>query len=385
LRAAVAAVWAVIVCTFFVQAGNGLQTNLIGLRANSVFALAVIGPMMAAYYIGYSVAPLAGRAVIGRIGHVRAVVLCMLVAAAVVVLHPFAVSAPAWTVFRAVSGFALSLSYVAVESWINDRVGNALRGRVFSIYMFAQMAGMTLSQGLTSLGDARSVSLYAVAAVLFLLAVVPIVLSQASAPSGAPPKPLGLLTLFRLSPLGAGATVLAGLSWAAMFTFGPVYAARIGFGVTGVALFMGLAMAVGGALQVPLGWLSDIAGRRPVIGGMFGAGLAAGLFGILAQGETMNLIAAALAGGCVFPIYAVSAATVNDRVSQETRVAAAAGLVLLFGIGSFFGPLICGWAMAAVGLPGFFGVLTAAMGAGVALTLVSKAGVSSSGAKSGLG
>lgn len=369
MRAAIAAVWAVIVCTFFVQAGNGLQTDLISLRANSAFASAIIGLMMAAYYVGYSIAPLAGRAVIGRIGHVRAVLACMLVAALVIVAHPFAVTAPAWAAFRVISGFVLSLSYVAVESWINDRVGNVLRGRVFSIYMFAQMAGMTFAQVLVGFGDARHIGLYLAAAGLFVTAAVPIAMAHRAAPTGAPPEPLGVLKLFHIAPLGAGATVLAGLSWAIMFTFGPVYATRIGLSLSGVGLFMGLAMAAGGLLQVPLGWLSDIVGRRPVIGLMFVAGLAASLFGLYAQGSAMNFLAVALAGACIFPIYAVSAATVNDGISKETRVAAAAGLVLLFGIGSFFGPLLCGWAMSAIGLSGFFGLLAAAMGTGVAMTL----------------
>lgn len=369
MRAAIAAVWAVIVCTFFVQAGNGLQTDLISLRANSAFASGVIGAMMAAYYVGYSIAPLTGRAVIGRIGHVKAVIACMLVAALVIIAHPFAVSAPAWAAFRAISGFVLSLSYVSVESWINDRVGNVLRGRVFSIYMFAQMAGMTIAQVLVGFGDARHIGLYLLAAGLFVAAAVPIATAHRAAPTGAPPEPLGVLKLFHIAPLGAGATVLAGLSWAIMFTFGPIFASRVGLGPSGVGLFMGVAMAAGGILQVPLGWLSDVVGRRPVIGAMFAAGFAASLFGLMAQGYAMIFLAAALTGACVFPIYAVSAATVNDGISKETRVAAAAGLVLLFGIGSFFGPLLCGWAMTVIGLPGFFGLLAVAMGTGIAMTL----------------
>ncbi len=369
MRAAIAAVWAVIVCTFLVQAGSGLQTDLISLRADSVFASITIGLMMAAYYVGYSIAPLAGRAVIGRIGHVNAVVASMVVAALVIVVHPLVVTAPSWTAFRAISGFALSLSYVSVESWINDRVGNVLRGRIFSIYMFAQMAGMTVAQGIIGFGDARHIGLYLVAAGLFMTAAVPIVLARRAAPSGAPPEPLGVLKLFHVSPLGAGATVLAGLSWAIMSTFGPVYASRIGLRLSGVGLFMGLAMAAGGIMQVPLGWLSDVAGRRRVIGLMFVAGFAASLFGLTAHGHAMTFLAVALTGACVFPIYAVSAATLNDGISKQTRVAAAAGLVLLFGIGSFFGPLLCGWAMTAIGLSGFFGLLAVTMGTGIAMTL----------------
>lgn len=358
----------VIASVFFLQAGNGLQTDLIGIRADmEAFPAAVIGLMMAAYYAGYTLAPLAGRQAIGHLGHTRAIVLCAIAAGAVIAVHPLAVTAPAWTAFRFASGFVLSLAYVGYESWINDRVPNALRGRVFSLYLVAQMVAATLVQGLLNFGDARTAGPFLLAAVLFVLAAAPI--APARAPVGAPPKPLGIPKLFRLSPLGTGATALAGLSWAIVFTFGPIYARHVGFQVGGVGLFMGLAMAAGAALQLPLGWLSDIVGRRPVLALMFGGGLLAALFGIWAgdHGRTANLVAIALAGGFTFPIYAVAVAHVNDSIAPDTRVAAAAGLVLLFGLGSLFGPLLTGWAMTAAGTAGFFALIAAAMAAGAAL------------------
>ncbi len=370
MRAAIAAVWAVVLSTFFLQTGNGLQTDLISVRADlEAFPAGVIGLMMAAYYVGYSLAPLAGRAVIGLGGHVRTIVFCAIAAAAVISLHPFAVTPPAWAAFRFVSGFLLSLAYVGYESWINDRVPNALRGRVFGIYMFAQMAAMTAAQGLFRLGDAVSILPFLLAAGLFVLAAVPVAAAHRAAPAAAPPAPLGLLTLFRLSPLGAGATVLAGLSWAIVFTFGPIYARHMGFDAAGVALFMGVAMVAGATLQLPLGWLSDVIGRRPVILLVFTAGLLASLFGIWAEGAIAGLVAIALAGGFVFPLYAIAVAHVNDGIAAETRVAAAAGLVLLFGIGSIFGPLLCGWTMGAMGNAGFYALLSAATAAGVVLAL----------------
>jgi hypothetical protein len=48
------------------------------------------------------------------------------------------------------------------------------------------------------------------------------------------------------------------------------------------------------------------------------------------------------------------------------RVAAAAGLVLLFGLGSIAGPLAVGSAITALGAGGFFVVLAAVMGLSVA-------------------
>jgi MFS family permease len=371
LRTALAAVWAVIVCITLLQAGNGLQTNLISLGADKAFAAGVTGLCMAAYYVGYCLAPFCGRAVIGRIGHSGCVAGCMLAAAAAAAIQPYWLSAAAWTGLRLVSGFALSLAYVSVESWINASVPNRLRGRVFSLYMFAQMAGLTAAQGLLGLGGAGA-GPFLLAGALFLASAVPVTAAHRSAPSGTPPQPLGIVPLFRLSPLGAGATMVAGLSWAVLFTFGPIYARRLGFDLGGVGLFMGLAMAAGAALQIPFGWLSDAIGRRPVIAVMFGGGMLAGVLGTFGHGPLAALAAMTLAGGFSFPIYAVAVSHANDSIAAGTRVAAAAGLVLLFGLGSVFGPLFAGWSFAVIGTSAFFALFAAVMAAGVALAVVSK-------------
>jgi MFS family permease len=369
LRTAIAAVWAVIVCSFFIQAANALQTDLISLKADGVFRAGIIGLLMASYYAGYVVAPFLGRVVIGRIGHVNTVIVAMAAPAAVILLQPLLVTTPAWLVFRALSGIALSLSYVAVESWINDSVPNGLRGRVFSLYMFAQLIGMTVAQGLLSLGAPSDYGMFVLAAALFLAAIVPVLIARGNAPAAAPPNPLSIATLFRLSPMGVIATLLAGLTWSTLFTFGPVYAKRVGFDMAGIGLFMAVAVAAGGALQMPVGWLSDRIGRRPVLLLLFGVGSVACLFGVVANGTLLYLVAAALSGACIFPIYAVSTAAVNDHVTPEQRVAAAAGLVLLFGAGSIFGPLLCGSVIGVAGAYGFYALLAVAMASGFVVTL----------------
>jgi MFS family permease len=368
LRAVMFSVWAVILSTAFLQTGNGLQTDLIGVRADlEAFPAWMIGLMMATYYLGYSLAPLGGRLVIGRVGHVATIAICVLTAAAVIATHPYFVVPWVWAGFRFISGFALSLTYIAYESWINDRVDNALRGRVFSLYVVTQMAAMTFAQLLFSLGDAQKVGPFLLASAMFVLAAAPPAFTGHGAPLAAPPAPFGLLRLFRLSPLGAAATTLGGLSWAIVFTFGPVYARHIGFDVKGVSLFMGLAMAAGCVAQFPLGWLSDVAGRRRVIALMFTGGFAMALLGLVFTSAAAAFVLSALIGAFVFPIYAVAVAQVNDRIASDVRVPVAAGLVLLFGIGSFFGPFLCGWAMTAMGPAGYFALLSIVMGAGALL------------------
>jgi hypothetical protein len=74
----------------------------------------------------------------------------------------------------------------------------------------------------------------------------------------------------------------------------------------------------------------------------------------------------ALIGALVLPLYGLGVAHTNDHVAPQMRVAAAAGLVLLFGLGSIAGPLAVGSAITTLGAGGFFVVLAAVMGLSVA-------------------
>ncbi len=375
MRAALAAVWAVILAGGIVQTANGLQTELLGVRAvQEAFPPWSIGVLMAGYYVGYSAAPLLIRTIIRRLGHVRTIAMALVLAAVMIVLHGVIVTPIAWTLLRLVSGFALASNYVACESWINERSENRVRGRVFSTYMVVQMVGMTLAQFLLAAGDPKTIWPFALAGALFLAGVLPVIFLAKSAPHSAPPEPFGLVHLFRTSPLGATATTLAGMSWSILFTFAPVYARAEQFSIPQIGIFMGAAMAAGGMLQFPLGWLSDAVGRRVTIALMCAAGVAASLFGMWAEGRGIVLlyVASALVGGFLFPLYALAVAHTNDAVAPTIRVAATAGLVLLFGLGSIAGPLAAGWAMTMLGPISFFGLLAAVLAVTVAAAVTSR-------------
>ncbi|HEY2035247.1 MAG TPA: MFS transporter [Rhizomicrobium sp.] len=375
MRVALRSVWAVILTGGLVQLANGLQTDLLGVRAGlEKFPPIAIGLIMAGYYVGYSAGPLVSPYVIRALGHVHTIWFAVLVAAASIALHGIFVSSPAWALLRVVSGLAISVNFVAVESWINDRSENRVRGRVFAIYMVWQMTAMTIAQFLLTTGDPRTMSLFLLSAALFVVSAIPILALHRGTTIHAPPEPFSLLALFRLAPLGVLATILSGVSWAVVFTFGPVYAQREGFTLSQIGFFMGVAMVTGALVQFPLGWVSDHIGRRLTIGLMCAAGALAALFGVWAQtqGIVMLDVASALIGALVFPLYGISVAHANDAVQPSQRVAAAAGLVLVFGLGSIFGPLATGWAVSAFGSVAYFWVLAVVMGASVTAAVTTR-------------
>jgi MFS family permease len=375
VHAALTSVWMVILAAGILQTANGLQTDILGVRGGlAAFPSWSIGVMMAGYYVGFSIAPVLSPAIVRRLGHAGAVACGVAIAAMLIVLHGLFVAPLVWTVLRAICGFFLSVSYVAIESFINDRVDSTARGRVLSIYMVLQMTGMTLAQGLFLIADPRTISPFVLCGTLFLLASAPLLLVVRDSDDHAPPEPFGLVRLFKLSPLGVIATILAGTSWATLFTFGPVYAQRKGFDLTAISVFMSLAMVSGALMQFPLGWLSDLAGRRRTIALLCGGATIAAIFGAWASYQPVWVedIAAAVIGGLVFPLYALSAAHTNDAVLPANRVAASAGLILLFGLGSIMGPLAAGVGMTTLGPVGFFAVLTLAMLAGLATAIATR-------------
>jgi MFS family permease len=338
---------------------------------------------MAAYYVGYSAGPLLSHGVIGRFGHVAVMIAASLIAGVAIVLHAAIVAPVAWAVLRAISGLVLAMLYVAAESWIHGRAENRIRGRVFSIYMVAQMVAMTLAQALLSTGDPRTAALYLLCGGIFLVASIPVFVARDRAPHRPPPEPFGIVRLFKASPMGVVATTLAGVAWSIVFTFGPVYAQRAGirdleiftrFTLNGVSQFMGVAMVAAAISQYPLGWVSDHIGRRPTIALMCGAGVVASIFGWWADGgdASLKLIGSAAIGAATFPLYSLTVAHTNDGIAPEARVPAAGGLVLLFGIGSIVGPLVSGLVVQANGSTGYFAVLVATMSATLAVVAATR-------------
>jgi MFS family permease len=60
-----------------------------------------------------------------------------------------------------------------------------------------------------------------------------------------------------------------------------------------------------------------------------------------------------LIGGMTYPLYSIAGAYTNDWVPAERLTAAASQLVLLYGAGAFFGPIIGSFAMDTLGDDGY--------------------------------
>ncbi len=341
--------------------GSALVGSLLGVRADiEGFSTIVTGVVMAMYYGGFLLGSLTIPRWIARVGHIRVFAGLAALAAATALSYSLFVSPVTWGVLRFIAGLCMSGLYVTVESWLNTRATNHTRGRLLSIYMVVVTLGLALGELLLGLADPIDPTLFILAGILIALAVVPLALMKVPAPDGITPVRFSVGALTRTAPLGVLAVGVSGAAGGAIFALGPYYATRIGMEPGRVGVFMAASLVGALVTQYPLGHLSDLLPRRRVILAVAVAAVLVATAGTLVDPDSAWLfVVIAAYGSLAFPMYSLAVSLINDLLPKHKLVAAAGGIIFVYGVGSIFGPLATSVVMAAVGPVGFLWALAA--------------------------
>lgn len=349
--------------------GHGMQLALLPLRAElEGFSLTQIGFTATAYFAGFTLGCLATPAIARRAGHIRTFAVLASLASAFVLVFPLWTSFWGWLLLRFGAGWCIAGLYALMESWLNEKASNTNRGMVMAFYTLINMAMIMVGQFLINVAAVDGVVLFAVASILFSVALVPVALS-ADAPAPIRSARVRLGALWQTSHIAVTGSFLAGTATGAFWGMGPVYASAAGFSTFQVTLFTAAAVAGGALSQLPLGRLSDHLDRRVVL---LGATVLAALVTIpLALNPDMGvgaIIGLTFAfGAFVMPLYALAVAHANDRAEAEDFTVIGAGVLMVFGLGSAIGAPLAGLAM---DTPLGSGGLFACIGAALALLVV---------------
>ena len=337
--------------------GNGMISILLGLRSRlEGFSTEITGFIMAGFPVGLLLGALFAVRVVAAVGHIRAFAAFASIMSVAVLAHVLYIDPAVWFVLRVIAGFCMAGRPMVVESWLNERETHKTRGKVLSLYMITNYLGAGLGQFMMLVGDPAQFQLFIVASIIYSFALVPILLTRASAPKPSSPQRMKFRELFAISPVGVIGMVCAGMSNSSLNGMGAVFAKEVGLSVAEVSAFMGTAILAGIALQFPIGRLSDKFDRRMVLMiASLGSGLAA-LAVIWATDQTVGIliVAAAFYGGFCFTIYPLSASQVNDLADPDRLVQVAAGLLIAYGIGASIGPIMAALSMGMIGPTGMF-------------------------------
>jgi len=370
------AVGSLILGISLIQLANGYIGTLIGIRlATAQVDPLVTGIVTAAYFAGYTVGAAFCQRLIGRAGHIRAFSAFAAVTAAAVLGHALYFDPILWTALRALMGFGAAGLFVTTESWLNAKASAATRSRVFAIYMVATYATFAGSQFMLNLAPPAGFTLFALAAILFCLALAVVATTHAEQPALAVPVRLRAFELTTAAPVAVTGCLAAGLITGAFYALVPVYAAASGRSVLEISVYMALAITGGLLMQVPVGRLSDSFDRRLVAGVVAFSFAGVALAVAPARATAWFPAVWLLLGGFMSVIYPVCVAHANDRLPAERAVSVSGRLILIAGLGSALGPLLGASAMSAFGIRGLFQGMAAVAGLFAAFALARALGV----------
>lgn len=357
MKTAIRSIAALLLASFVLYMGNGLQGTLLSVRAGiEEFPTALIGVLMSGYYLGFILGCRYVPRMIASAGHIRTYVALASIASSSALAHAIVVEPVTWIGLRAVTGFCFAGMAMVIESWLNERATNETRGSILSVYRVVDLGALTIGNALLGLASPTTFVPFAIVSILVSLALVPIALTATEAPKPVAAAKLDIRALYRVSPVGALAALATGLANAAFWSMGPIFVQQGGYGPEIIGLFMSTVIIGATLSQWPFGFLSDRIDRRYVIAFCCLAtvflSLAMGMFAL--DSRTNLLWIGAGFGAVLLPIFGLSVAHANDLTDPSESVATNGGLLLLHGLGAVFGAFAGAGVMAVFGPSSLF-------------------------------
>ncbi len=323
--------------------GNGLLNTVLTLLGTELgFSPALLGLIMSGYFIGFFVGIWLVVPLVRRIGHIRAFAFCAALAASIALLHILLQHPWVWLGLRVLYGVALVSLYTVIESWLNASSPAERRGRIFAVYMAVNLGALAAAQQLIRLDEPSAFTLFALAAILICVALMPVTLTRLAQPETLAAPRVRIGALWRAAPLAIAASALSGLTMGAFWGLAPVYASQLGFDTAGIGLFMSATILGGALFQLPIGRFSDKHDRRRVLAWVAGlATVVSALMPALDAGTPL-LAVTLLWGGLCFALYPVAVAHLIDHLDADAILSGSSGLLLVHGVGAAFGPTLAG-------------------------------------------
>jgi len=348
---------ALILSIVLLVSGNAFLMTLLGIRL-SIESVPpdIIGWVLVCYSIGFVLGTLYVQKIITRVGHIRAFAVFAAAAAVAAMMYPMAVSMIFWAFLRALSGFSIAGVLVVIESWFSSRATNANRGALFAVYQIVFYLSAAGGQLVVNIGDPANFMPFSIAAMLLVLALIPLSLTRMEAPVIEQAERMSFFTLARESFTGVSGALICGVLIGSFYALGPVYATMVGLDVARTSTFMASAIVAAMLLAWPLGRLCDRFDRRRV---MFWVAVAAAISAVLvgvlgAERLWLLTLLVGLFTGLSATVYPVAVAITNDRMESNRIVAASATLLLSYGIGSVIGPIVMAELVSQLGPRGLF-------------------------------
>ncbi len=340
---ALISMWVLFVGLALLWFGSGMSYALLVLRADvEGFSTFEIGIMQTAYQIGWVVAALIAAHLIRRVGHIRVFGAMAAGSSAIIILFLLYINPWLWAFERFVMGICTAILMVVCESWLNDMAENKIRGKVFAMYTI--LAWGTPAMGIWSLRyqSIDSAFFFILASVCISIAVIPMLLSVSHSPGFIDSDRIGLKKMLAISPLGVIGALLSGACHGAFFAMVVIFGTVSDLSVKEISTLTTIGLLSGILTQWPISVISDRVDRRIVLASIAIAGGMVGIYFALQTANDINdlYIAVGCLGALVLSLYSLCVSHANDYLTPQQIVPASSTLILVYGTGYAFAPVI---------------------------------------------
>lgn len=301
----------------------------------SVWQVGIVG---SSYFIGNLVGALVANWLISKFNVKTTYVgTCFLFALATLGMS-LSINLVAWSFWRFLIGIACAITWIIVESCILVTSRSKNRGRMFAIYMTVYYLGTVFGQGLLRYFPKSIVYFGLVIALLMILAILFIALTNYHLPVRKK-KIFNITPMLMYQParLGLVGCVVAGMIIGAIYSLLPAYYENLGFSDDKVADWMMLVIASGLIAQIPIGYLADKYGALWVL-------VIDSIFFILACFMVINnyfvILSTIIIGATIYTVYPLSMAWACSTVRKQDIVLMNQTMLLVNTLGSLVAPAL---------------------------------------------
>ena len=256
--------------------------------------------------------------------------------------------------------------YTLIESWLQAKISNENRGRLFSAYRIVDMTGQIMANAIIATLTPASYISYNIIGIVMCFAILPLALTQSKEPELPETARYEPFFAYRVSPLAAFGVIVAGLSTATFGSVGPIFAIAVGLDLSQIALFLVVSVIGGMISQVPAGILADRLSRRSVLlvysimASALCLAMMLPIMDLRVMGIPLVYVMSFLFGLTTYPIYSICAAHASDFVESDRMISLSASLIFLYASGAIISPLVAGWIIDSFGAPMMFSLISAA-------------------------
>jgi MFS family permease len=342
---------------------RGVPSSINGLQSSLLY----LGTLLASPFMAYPVK---------RWGYKPVIWFGTFLVAISYVLFPILDFIFAWSVLRLMVGIGLSALHFASQLWIQTIAPIEHRGKMITLYGMFYGVGFgvgPLGLNLLQWGLWVPFGLFALFLVVILVMIATLSNEYPERQDEKSSHSDNYRKVWRYGYLGLIPPMLYGFMEAGLVSTLPVVGSRTGLSPSLVSICLSSFVVGSIVLQLPLGWLSDRWGRKPVI--LWTTGLGGILFGCMpfVLHEPVILIALfALTGAFVGSIFSLGMVFATDLIPKSLLPNAGIIATIGFGLASMGAPNVIGLAIQYVMPTSLFYLLGASF-VGYAMLVVLKA------------